>query len=62
MQLKKLSFEGYRHIMDIGAGAYGVASMVEAEDGGQVFICKVVDLKSMKTEEEREKALREFRI
>ena len=61
MHLKSLSLDGYNHIMDLGAGAYGVASMIESKDGGQTFICKIVDLKSMKTQE-REKALREFRI
>ena len=48
--------------MDLAAGAFGVASIVESEDGCQIFICKKVHLESMRTDDEREKALREFRI
>ena len=47
MQIKNLSPDGYRYVMDLGAGAFGVVSIVESEDGGQIFICKVVDLESM---------------
>ena len=62
IEREKRSPEGYGHIMDLAHGAYGVAALVEDTEDGVVFICKEVYLESMKTEEEKEKALREFRI
>ena len=62
VELKELSPEGYHYIKDLAHGANGVTSIVETEQDGMIFICKRIDIGSMKTKKERDNALREFRI
>lgn len=42
--LPKISPDGYRYIMDLAAGQYGIASLIESKVRGQLFVCKIVEL------------------
>ena len=54
--------DGYLYVTDLTHGAYGKATEIESEQNGAKAICKLVNLAFMKTEDEKEKQRREYRI